>query len=61
MQQIEAFSKAKSMLASTGLLAHVGLGKDVIISCDVSAYGVGTVLTHKMIDEVEWPIMYMSR
>ena len=58
---MEAFNKAKSMLASTELLAHFVPGKDVIISCDASPYGVGTVLAHKMIDGTEQPIMYASR
>ena len=56
---MEAFNKAKSMLASTELLVHVDPKKDLIISCDACSYGVGAVLLHKVIDGTEQPINHV--
>lgn len=40
---------------------HFDPGKDVILSCDPSPYGVGAVLSHRMKDGTEKPISYVSR
>ena len=56
----EAFQKLKE-LASTSVLAHYDSHLFVRLACDASAYGVGAVLSHKMPDGTEMPIVYASR
>ena len=58
---MEAFNKVKSILASTELLVHYDLGKDLIISFNASPYGVAAVLAHKMIDGTKRPMMYTHK
>lgn len=49
------------MLASTEVLVHFNLNKELILSCDASPYGIGAVLSHRMDDGMERPIVYASR
>ena len=56
-----AFEAAKHMLASTKLLVHYDLEKEVIVCCDASPYGLGAVLAHRYPDGSERPIEYASR
>ena len=59
--QQTAFNTAKELLQSHQVLVHHDQKKEVILSTDASAYGVGAVLSHIMGDGSERPIVYYSR
>lgn len=48
----------KELLHTMKLLEHYDLVKDISLSCDVSPYGVGAVLSHVMEDRSENPIAW---
>ena len=56
-----AFEELKSKMASTEVLAHYDTAVPLKLDCDVSAYGVGAVLSHLYEDGSERPIAYASR
>ena len=56
-----AFQSSKQLLLSSKLLIHFDPQLDIVLACDASSYGVGTVLAHKMPDGSERPIGYASR
>lgn len=56
-----AFEKAKELLQSPTLLVHFDPQKDLIVTADASPYGLGAVLSHKVEDKAEQPIMFASR
>lgn len=60
-KQEEAFADAKAMLQSDALLVHYDITKPLILECDMSPYGVGAVLSHRMNDQLERPIGFGSR
>ena len=59
--QERAFGTAKELLSSAPLLTHYDPDKPLVLSCDASPYGVGTILSHCMDDQTERPIAYTSR
>ncbi len=60
-EEEKAFSRSKKMLMSSNLLTHYNPQLPLTLACDVSAYGIGTVLAHRMSDGSEKPIGYVSR
>ena len=57
----ESWNKAKSALHSSKRLVHYSLERDVVIACDASPYGLGSVISHILEDGTERPISYASR
>ena len=55
------FNQAKSLLMSNHVLIHFNPEKDLILSCDGSAYGVGAMLSHRLPNISERPIAFASR
>ena len=60
-QQQVVFKAAKQMLCSATLLVHYDPEKPLILHCDASPYGLGSVLARTMQDGAERPIAYASR
>ncbi|PAA68677.1 hypothetical protein BOX15_Mlig034486g1 [Macrostomum lignano] len=58
--QESAFHRCKELLLSSQTLVHFDPGKEVILECDSSPYGLGAVICH-LIDGVERPISFASR
>jgi len=50
----------KELLISSPLLVHYNPDWPLIVACDVSAYSLGAVLAHCMLDGLEKPIAYTS-
>ena len=53
--------KSKELLTSADLLIHFDPDLPLVLACDASAYGIGTVLAYVMPDGTERPIAYASR
>ena len=60
VEEERTFSKSKELLTSTKCLTHFDSSLPLILACDISAYGIGAVLAHRMPDGTERPIGYMS-
>ena len=56
-----AFEQSKSLLSSSKVLAHYDPQLPIIVSSDASAYGIGSVLPHRMPDGSEKPVAFASR
>ena len=56
-----AFAKAKQLLSEAPILAHFDPKLPLCLAGDASAYGVGTVLSHRYPNGEERPIAYASR
>lgn len=58
----KAFCQSKELLLSdkVGLLVHFNPNVDLILACDDSYYGIGSVLSHKFPNGDEKPIAYAS-
>ena len=59
-QSQDAFNQAKQALMSAQLLAHYDSQKEIILTVDASAAGVGVVMSHKFA-EGDSPTAYASR
>ena len=56
-----AFEASKELLVSSQVLVHFDSKLELVLACDASAYGVGTVVSHCMPDGTEKPIVFASR
>ena len=56
-----SFLWAKEVLSSEQVLVHYDPQKPLILSVDVSPYGIGAVLSHLMEDGSERPVEFASR
>ena len=43
------------------VLTHFNPELPMTVACDASAYGLGAVLSHKMLDDTEGPVAFASR
>ena len=59
--QEEAFTKAKSMLSSSPVLALFDPNLDTIVSSDASSFGLGAVLLQTQKNGLCRPVAYISR
>jgi len=48
-------------LASATVLVNYDINLPIRLACNTSAYGVGAVISHVMLDSSEHPIAYASR
>ena len=60
-EEEKAFTASKELLTSESLLVHFDPKLELVLACDASAYGIGTVLAHRLPDGSEKPIGYVSR
>ena len=60
-KQEASFKEAKGLLMSSQLLVHFDPERDLVLTCDASAYGIGAVLSHCWSDDREKPIYVASR
>ena len=56
-----AFEASKQLLVSSQTLAHFDPKLQIILAWDASAYGIGTVLSHRLSDDTEKPVGFASR
>ena len=59
--QQKAFQAAKGSQTSDCLLVHYDPSRQLILTCDASPYGMGSVLSHRMEDGCDKPIAFSSR
>ena len=59
-EEEKAFRISKELLISSDILVHYNPKHQLVLACDVSAYGVGAVLSHKFPDGSERSIAYYA-
>ena len=57
----QAFQQAKDTLTSLTVCSQFYSTKPIKLAADSSAYGIGTVIVHVLMDDSEWPITFASR
>ncbi|XP_051785433.1 uncharacterized protein K02A2.6-like [Erpetoichthys calabaricus] len=57
----QVFNTAKQLITSDEVLTHFNPKLPLRLACDASPYGIGAVLSHKMLDGTERPIAFASR
>ena len=60
-RQRKAFRQVKGLLQSNKVLTHFDDQLPLLLECDASPYGLGTVLSHRMPDGSERPVGFASR
>ena len=60
-EQDKAFNEAKTHLTSECLLIYYDPQKELVLFCDASPYGVGAVLSHRLQDGSERPVVFANR
>ena len=58
---VKAFQAAKEGLVSSQVLVHYDPSQHIKVDADVSAYGLGAVISHVLPDQLERPIAFASR
>ena len=56
----KAFKKAKESLVSSQVLAHYNPELLIKMAADISAYGVGAVISHVCPNGIEKPVAFVS-
>ncbi|XP_053400415.1 uncharacterized protein K02A2.6-like [Mercenaria mercenaria] len=57
----DAVTKVKEMITSDLVLINYDPDLPIILACDASSFGIGTVLSHKLLNGTERPIAFASR
>ena len=57
----KGFERSNELMMSSELLVHFDTKLEIRLACNASAYGTGTVLSHKMPDGLEKPVEFASR
>ena len=57
----QAFQQAKEALSSSHVLVHYDPALPITLAGDASAYGIGAVISHTLLDGSERPIAFASR
>ena len=60
-KQDKAFEIAKNALQTHSLLVHYDDSKLLILTCEVSPYGIGAILSQTMEDGTNRPVAYASQ
>lgn len=53
--------ESKALLTSDNVLTHFDPRLPIVVACDASNYGLGAVLSHRMPDGLEKPVLFVSR
>ena len=57
-EQDNAYAEAKCLLTTSKILTHFDSDKPIVLACDASPYGIGTVLFHVVNGNKKQPIAY---
>ena len=60
-QQEQTWSESKKLHWSPQVLVHYDSSKDIVLPCDASNYGLRVVLSHRIEDGSERPVVFASR